>query len=1008
MRRSQRVFEPTTLPLNATFEDAGMVGAMARMRAALATDCGDVFVALLPQWLWCLDFHHAVVECGRHDDVGAVVASLREQAGRFRAAAAGVPVGWHGDVCTLTTTQRTATARLAFGELLEAHVTHRAALVCGVNEAPVDAADRKALARIFFDGYLAAVWTSAHAEFLGVVYDLVGARPTTEAAVRDLIVPVPELYTVANMSNLLDVSALYERVASPKCCAKSSHGLLCILARATNAGSRGWESTLHTAAKDSDGAVRVCMQAVGVCFSGLHPCLHPSARHDWRSRFVTLRAWRAQNQTVEFKELVRKAPGAIKEAVRLHLAAVLAADAATLAAFAYTQQPPSQLVLPPQSLPASAMIAAMHSFVAAGAEFALPTTRESIAALANRHLNSESRSRKKPKSATNRAGRGGTGRGGAGRGGRGGRASRAGGSCQAVESLTYYTSWLGGRSGPASATLRPTPVVVSGLLSASFRASYIPFWIFAHDHGHRAARLDAVQHAALHQNNPTFRLCSLLPLETFERVQKLVMATCDASLLTVAQACALLGIVPAANAQEATPKTVTSVSRTIQEAEALVLGLSAMDAATLVVFARMSSLHSQMLAYDLGERTRRMQAEAVCKRLLVAPLPGETAEETALRHLPAHATHLFACSECKRVVNACQDFSGKDQPFNEVGLSASMLEITGDVRCGHMRCAKRSSAALRTAVALEAAAEALEIEQRELKPAPRLPPDLRPASIVDTLCETKKRKRASPAAAAESDEEADEEVDAEARDSSSEVAKFRRDVKNSFEQQARAVSCGDVPLVKVPIMGRVVRLFGDWIGICSFCGCLAKILPTSRFRGDICCMRCDFAMLVGKDAADAMDAALPKEPSPACRFCGKVQPLNCTGSKWRRVDAPLDTVGKNAGVPPPLRACYYCPTHYRSWMPTAHRTLSTSEVFSHLVAKARPMHGANANAAKQTTSPTEQGEGSEAGPEALMGEIDHAAAKKPQSAQAKRKTALTKQIAKNNRQNRLNQGLARR
>ena len=192
-------------------------------------------------------------------------------------------------------------------------------------------------------------------------------RDLDPAAVRDLMIPVPELYSVSNLSNLLDVSALYERVASPKCCVKSSHGLLCILARSTNAGSRGWESTLHAAAKDSDGTVRVCMQAIGVCFSGLHPCLHPAARRDWRSRFVTLRAWRAQNQTTEFKELVKKAPGAIKEAVRLHLAAVLAADAATLAAFAYTQQPPGQLVLPPQSLPPSAMIAAMRPGCAANA-----------------------------------------------------------------------------------------------------------------------------------------------------------------------------------------------------------------------------------------------------------------------------------------------------------------------------------------------------------------------------------------------------------------------------------------------------------------------------------------------------------------------------------------------------------------------------------------------------------------------------------------------------------------
>ena len=424
-----------------------MVGAMARMRAALATDCGDVFVALLPQWLWSLDFHHAVVECGRHDDLGGLVHSLHVQLERFRPAGEAHARGGRRREHELADAQGRHRA-LVFGELLEAHAAHRAALVCGVNEVPIDPEDRKALARVFFDGYLAAVWTSAHAEFLGVVYDLVGARMPTEKIVQELMVPVPELYSVASLSNLLDVSALYERAASPKCCTKSSHGLLCILARATNAGSRGWESTLHAAAKDSDGAVRVCMQAVGVCFSGLHPCVHPAARRNWRTRFVALRAWRAQNQTVEFKDMVKRVPGAIKEAVRLHLAAVLDANAATLAAFAHSQQPPGQLVLPPQCLPPNAMIAAMHSFLAAGAELALPAVRESVAALANRHLNSESRSRKKPKNASNRAGRGGAGRGGSGRGGRGGRASRAGGSCQAVENLAYYTSWLGGRSGP--------------------------------------------------------------------------------------------------------------------------------------------------------------------------------------------------------------------------------------------------------------------------------------------------------------------------------------------------------------------------------------------------------------------------------------------------------------------------------------------------------------------------------------------------------------------------------
>ena len=221
-----------------------------------------------------------------------------------------------------------------------------------------------------------------------------------------------------------------------------------------------------------------------------------------------------------------------------------------------------------------------------------------------------------------------------------------------------------------------------------------------------------------------------------------------------------------------------------------------------------------------------------------------------------------------------------------------MLEIDGDVRCGHMRCAKRSSAALRTAVALEAAAEALQVEKHELQAKPVLPPDLRPVSVVHTM----KRKRPSTSTTPDADEGRG--------DSSSEVAKFRRDIKNSFEQHERAVSCGDVPLVRIPILGRVVRMFGDWLALCSFCGCVTKVLPTSRFRGDLCCTRCDFALMVGKEAAAEMDAALPKEPSPACRYCGKVQPENCTGAKWRKVDAPLDANGKNATVPAPLRICF--------------------------------------------------------------------------------------------------------
>ena len=60
------------------------------------------------------------------------------------------------------------------------------------------------------------VWTSAHAEYLATIEDLLYGRAATEALVRDLMVPPPELYTVANVSNLAHLGPLSDRLASPR------------------------------------------------------------------------------------------------------------------------------------------------------------------------------------------------------------------------------------------------------------------------------------------------------------------------------------------------------------------------------------------------------------------------------------------------------------------------------------------------------------------------------------------------------------------------------------------------------------------------------------------------------------------------------------------------------------------------------------------------------------------------------------------------------------------------
>ena len=255
-----------------------------------------------------------------------------------------------------------------------------------------------------------------------------------------------------------------------------------------------------------------------------------------------------------------------------------------------------------------------------------------------------------------------------------------------------------------------------------------------------------------------------------------------------------------------------------------------------------------------------------------------------------------------------------------MGLAASMLHINGNVCEGTMKCAKRSSAALRTAVALEEAADAFEVETRPIDHAAGVPADMRPASVVQAVAESSpvgKLVREAPA---------------------SEVAKLRRDIKNCEAQRECAVACGDVPLVRIPILGRAMRIFNEWHAICSWCGCLAKVTPDSRVGGEICCMRCDFTMLFGKAAAAEVAVKEDKPPLPICRFCGKTQTEGGT-SRWRQVAAPADTGGPNSTVPPPLRVAWYCPAHWRAWLPTAHQSMQTSVIFAHICSKARPMWG---------------------------------------------------------------------
>lgn len=928
-------------PLHATFEDVGVPGAIRRLwtqlraEGQLAPLISQSGAAHPPAWLTG-DFSTATLACNpdvtpcAREQAMELVDTLRRtylqinaergNAGIANGSTHALPpptaAAFPKTLDSSAPSTVAALARICLGELLETYAALQAERICKPTEIPYSAQQQAEMARLCADAYGVAIWTSAHAEYLSTA-SLVSSS-------NDDAIMQPELSLVLCISNAPDQTALLERACHPRACGSAdAQAMLALLMRATNAGSRGWESTLLSGVRNSEGIARTCGHAAAAAFTGMHPCMHPAARPSWSKRLVILRVCRVQHSMADVREIATRCPGTLKEMVRLYLSALLAEDAATLEALSVAGLPMGQLATPPRSIPPTCLQAAMHAMARTGLSFIsnAPKTCTDICARMDQYLTSEPRSRKKtvarPLPRTNLA-------------------------AGSTAPLAYCQSWLGGRT--SNPPLPPSLVcVVSNLLSSSFRASYMPLYIHAAEHGHRIPRLDRAKYNVLHCQNAGHQMVRNLDREAALKAQRAALVVPHSTLVSVEDACKLLGIQPSAppcavdgsdSSDElagipVSPPTASSssVSRSLQDAENLLCSLSAREAAMLVVFAQTAALRGQVLSYDLGVATREAQAKAIAKRLLATRALNEfvaqglgSAADYVTTQLPDNCCNVYCCTECRRVANAIQNGTGKDLTFNEIGLSASMLRVHGACGSGHMRCAKRSSAALRTAVGLEETGQELAVEMLARRTADTdselMPRDLRAATVATTF-----RLEASSTSNADS--------------LSTEIAKLRRDVKNCLEQSPCALACGDAPLVKIAILGRAIRLFGDWVSVCAFCGTLAKLHPESCFRSNPCCLRCDFAMLCGKDAERALLAQIPKPPAPRCRFCGREEAPGAT--KFKQMLAPADTGGKNAMVPPPLRKVAYCSTHYRNWLPEAHQVMTTKTIFAHIALKARPV-----------------------------------------------------------------------
>lgn len=743
--------------------------------------------------------------------------------------------------------------RMSYGDMLESSARLRASRHCSCDELPPNPIgirrSNNVFARLMVDSYLIACWTSAHAEWMSLRADADRLARSVSIRADTLSVPNASISLVPYaVTTLPDLGGLFERRVPCKTASKSAVAMTALLNRCTNAGSRGWDSTLNEALSDSDGCTKIMFNVMAATCTGMHTMVHPGNRPCWEERMRIHRLM----CTLDVKTLLADSGSASKETARMYTAVILSNMPATREAMLAAGHPAGHLVVSPFEPPPVALVAAMTQILRAAKRLCGQPNMPNAKWFAHDLLASLNDENKKRKGSSK--------------------------SKASTVPIVYTNSWLG-RSQPLCVKGQRLIEAASSVFFQSFKSEFLPMWYYESTRGHRVSRLDRAQHRELHMNNPALMLCRELPDAESLRIQSLALRDKRFGIMTLSQAASLLGITKS----NASGKGCCEITE-----------LSAEEAAKILTLARVSSGAAHLVAYNLGANTRRMQVDAVCARLMQPRKPEETDEE-AIARLPNTATHMMLCVECRRVANACQNGSGKDVTFNELGIRSSMLRVEGDLKDGHMRCAKRSSAALRTALQLE----------------------------EDSRCASEKQQNSTSIVQF---------------DTNGMVSRLRRDVKAVYDQVGAAKACGDQPLVCVPVVGRVISVFNQFYALCSYCGGLCNVEQSNRYGSEICCMRCDFKML-------HRDKPPPIVPTTdcipvKCRYCGREDLKTANGNRFKMVAAPHDAVGHNESLPRPLRWVAFCNAHWRPWLGSALDVMNMREVFSHISSRCRPIFAA--------------------------------------------------------------------
>ena len=937
----------------------------------LVNEFGQVFkqtVRSVPIWIFEIPFKQA---CARTSSRDAVEYARRFQRMRRHVIAkAAMEAGsgsTHNDDARLGVAENVvieravAIARLSFGALLEDYSALLALRITPVTNVPTSLHVVSTFSRICTDGYFIALWTDTNSCYINNILNTDLEQTVGTYSVQlGCSLGSPNIKQTSSVSALPSVAIAFQHLLSGKTPTNDKCNILTLLLhRCIQSGSRGWDGALNNAMAN-EYTRNVCKSVVTMSLVGMHQQLHPAARPKWESRLVISSIMQSAAASKHIATILKKCTVATKECMRLYMCSIMEELPATSTALNHSKHAIGGLRCCPNGMAPTSLQAAAHCMVSAGLDIMevvnqhredLRTTQsttlsDSFVAIVTdcitTNIGAEPRSRKRSQLKPRES-----------------HSIVLPSVVAETSKLSYSSSWLNRISYPESLssvekqngrrkrnvehcqqqasssaaaecvpeqpktdTVPSVTEVVQELMMKSFKARFIPFWNHSHSNGIRSARFDEPQYNEMHKNAPSHLMAVHMDEREMLRVQRLALMNTNSSIMGVADAVSLIG--------RSTDETKSRLraSTSIDDSIELILDMTENEVAALLHFAKIASLKETMLAYDLGPRERKRQLFALSRRF---DLDYKSLSETGVvQALPPHATKLFWCLECNSVSNACVCLHAKELAHNEVGVSQTMLHIGGIDEPSEVRCAKRSSAALRTALqkesdACSSRAESIVVDEEKLS-----------GSLTENT-------------------------------EASHAARLRRDIKACSEQGPYASACGDRAMVKVDILGKVTRISGKWYSICALCGSIFVVDNTKRYNSFLCCCRCDIKMLgirgnVFASASTRRGQAVPVQECTnvfaihvqphklPCRFCGKAAPAS-TNSKFKIIRAPLDDGGRNAMIPPPLRIVAYCPSHYRNWLSWASLELETKIIFSHIAEKAVPTYGADSTKRVNDTSP---------------------------------------------------------